>query len=79
MNEKINAWIGKNLSKCKTIRPSRSSYKYKHICEREINEYVSNEEFIAAMEGLGFEAKPCFLGSKNRFFNAVYLNAKVSE
>lgn len=77
--EKINGWINQNLSKCKTIRPARSSYKYKHICEQEINEYVSNEQFIAAMESLGFKSKPCFRGSKNKFFNALYSGPKVSE
>ena len=34
-----------------------SSYRLKHLLERHMNEYVSNEEMIVAMKQLGYKHK----------------------
>ncbi len=41
----------------KTIRESAYAYRLKHVAERSIGRYVWEEEFIAAMDSLGFRRK----------------------
>ena len=50
-------WIKKNLVPIKSPNYKCSSYRLKHLCEREMpNGYISNGAFKGAMEKCGFTA-----------------------
>lgn len=52
--EKILHWAETRLEKMKTKNDNVSSYGLKHICEKAIEQYVSNDDMKAAMELCGF-------------------------
>lgn len=54
----IQKWIENALTKTKNINnKAPSSYGLKHICERAIGVYVSNDEMKKAMKRNGFISK----------------------
>ena len=55
-------------------RVYRTSYGYKHLCERYFGTYVSNDSFIEAAKELNIRCKETESG-KNRFY-AFKLNEK---
>ena len=65
---KIVDFITWNFSKRKTINKRWSSYGLKHFVEEQIESYVSNGDFIAAMIICGFEYDN-YEHSLNAFFN----------
>ena len=53
----LREWISANLQPRKTINLYHTSYGLKHIPERCLGFYVSNDDMKAAMVACGFEAK----------------------
>ena len=53
----LREWISANLQPRKTINRHHTSYGLKHIAERFLGFYVSNDDMKAAMVACGFEAK----------------------
>jgi len=54
--EKACIWL-KSIDKIKSINKRHTSYGLKHIVERAINFYISNDAFIAAAVYSGFDVK----------------------
>ena len=63
-NKKIKDYIINFLPKAKTFKTT-TTYGYKHMCERYIKEYVSNDEMLKAFIELGYEVKQSKYNSKN--------------
>lgn len=68
--QKCMEWLLRNdgLERRKTINTKLSSYWWKHVVEREIEEYVANGEFIFAALYLGYKIKT-EAGGPNAWFN----------
>lgn len=56
--EKVVDWYASGrAAKRATINRKMTSYGIKHIIERDMGVYISNESCIAALKSLGFTAK----------------------
>lgn len=64
--DKIASWFQDNIVPIKTIDRSRTSYRLKHIVERQIG-YITNGQFIAAAIICGYPYKAIY-GSPNVYF-----------
>ena len=53
----LREWISANLQPRKAINRHHTSYGLKHIAERCLGFYVSNDDMKAAMVACGFEAE----------------------
>lgn len=53
--EIVRDWISKNLYPRKTVLSDRTSYGLKHILQRDIGIYLTNNEFKDAMLLAGYE------------------------
>lgn len=62
----IKGYIAAELSKRKTINLKHSSYGLKHKCEKYLEKYVSNGQFIASMILVGYRYKQDGI---NAYFN----------
>lgn len=62
------AWIILFTTKTKTIRPTRSSYGYKHGVENATGIYISNGAFIEAARRTGYNMTQ-IRGGPNAHFN----------
>lgn len=58
----------RNCDRRKTLNRKRSSYGWKHVAERAMGEYISNDDFIAAARELGFTVR-MIPGSPNAYIN----------
>ena len=74
----LKDWIETHVRPRKTVNKRYSSYGLKHIAENYICGYISNEEFIAAMETAGYEkwqsAMDRVHNSPNFYFRAKYIH-----
>jgi hypothetical protein len=62
-------WINEGFARPrKTINKNISSYGLKHLAERQVGSYISNEAMIQAMLESGFRAQQ-ISGTPNYFFN----------
>lgn len=62
-------WINEGFARPrKTINRRISSYGLKHLAERQVGSYISNEALIQAMLESGFRAQP-IRGTPNFYFN----------
>jgi len=62
-------WINEGFARPrKTINKNISSYGLKHLAERQVGSYISNEALIQAMLESGFRAQQ-IRGTPNCFFN----------
>ena len=62
-------WIKEGFARPrKTINKRISSYGLKHLAERQVGSYISNEALIQAMLESGFRAQP-IRGTPNFYFN----------
>ena len=62
-------WINEGFARPrKTINKRISSYGLKHLAERQVGSYISNEALIQAMLESGFRAQQ-ICGTPNYFFN----------
>ena len=67
--EAVEAWISKGrVSKRKTVNRAITSYGLKHMVEKEMGVYVSNESLMQTFVLLGFTPHPV-QGSPNCYFN----------
>jgi hypothetical protein len=67
--EMLHEWICDKLMKIGSINKSISSYGLKHIAERQLGFYISNDRFIDAMLFAGFKYSVPNNNSVNLFFN----------
>ena len=66
--EKLKQYISENIQKRKTINMNHTSYWYKHLFERKLGYYISNDDCKKALCECGFRyAAPA--GSQNWYFN----------
>lgn len=70
-------WITKNVTPTKTIRYSISSYGYKHICEREVGQYIINGAFICAAILTGYQYR--IYGGINAMFNMTMTREHIKK
>ena len=59
------------VSQChkrKTVNRKRTSYGWKHVAERAMCEYISNEQFIEAAREFGFTVR-MIPGTPNAYIN----------
>jgi len=71
----VEAWVSKGcVSKRKTVNRKITSYGLKHMAEREMGVYVSNEALIQTLVLLGFAPHP-IKGSPNCYFS-IKLNIR---
>lgn len=68
-------WISRNFEMQKTICYAATSYRLKHIAEREIG-YISNGTFIAAMIACGYNWVP---DGPNAYFNITRRSIRNAE
>lgn len=78
-DEKIAQWVIENITMRKTENFTRGSYSLKHSAEKELGFYVSNDELVEAMVGLGYTAYQRTAGSSKYNFNASYKLLKRKE
>ena len=62
-------YIDRQFSSIKTINRKTSSYKIKHIVEKQIGQYVANGELIIAMINCGYDYKQWSINCPNCWFN----------
>ena len=67
--QEVVAWVEMGRAhKRKTINTSVSSYSIKHLIERDMGTYISNDSCIEALKRMGFTAKP-ISHTPNFYFN----------
>lgn len=67
--EAVMAWVQQGMaSRRKTINRRITSYGLKHVIERDMGLYISNNACIAGLKQMGFTAKP-ITGTPNYYFN----------
>lgn len=76
--EAAHAWVASGvIAPRKTINKTRSSYGLKHVAERAMGVYISNEELIRAMLAAGYTAHQTAdmqrTNSPNYLFNFKYV------
>lgn len=74
---KIVHWAETRLMKTNGKNNSYSSYNLKHICEKTIDQYVSNDDMKAAMIICGFTSFN--ENGLNQFYNITKISAKVAD
>lgn len=60
----------------KTVNRRRTSYNWKHVAERAIGVYVSNDEIIQAARVLGIPVR-CIRGTPNAWLGISQRAAKI--
>lgn len=81
--EICKAWIVQNLEPAKEVN-SLSSYVFKHTVQRDTGKYVSQDDFVMAMEILGYtpipiERSPSHLfKTRMRRWKRIYGRAKAN-
>jgi len=67
--EAVMAWVKQGrASQRKTLNRRITSYTLKHVVEKDMGIYISNNACIAALKQMGFMAKP-ITGTPNYYFN----------
>jgi hypothetical protein len=76
--EAAKAWIQLHAKPRKTFNRRITSYGLKHVAEKAYGVYIANEEFIQAMDELGFSRYQSRLmrGGPNFYFNAGYTGTR---
>ena len=47
-------WIGRNIKPTNKINESHTSYGLKDMCEKDLDTYISNDDFKFVMENMGY-------------------------
>ena len=68
-NELLLEWICDNLMRIGSINRSITSYGLKHLAERQLGFYVSNDKLIDTMIFAGFKFVGCSPDRVNLYFN----------
>jgi hypothetical protein len=67
--QQVLEWVSNgHASKRKTVNKTVTSYGLKHIIEKQMGTYISNDSCIAALKQMGFTATP-ITGTPNFYFN----------
>ena len=73
--EKVIRWaLSGGAHKRKTINKNVTSYGLKHVVERTIRSYISNDSFIEAMQRLGYKRQK-IRDTPNYRFNITYMRS----
>lgn len=75
--EKVIQWAESRLVKMKTKTTCVTSYGLKHICEKTIGQYVSNDDMKAAMILCGFTSYD--KNKLNQFYNVTKRSVKAAH
>ena len=75
--QKVFEWAESRLVKMKTKHTCVTSYGLKHICEKTIGQYVSNDDMKAAMILCGFTSYD--KNKLNQFYNVTKRSVKAAH